>query len=316
MARQAARVAIVGAGRVGSSIAYASLIRGVAGHLALYDIDAARVQAEVADLSHGRQFAPATEIVGGAHLDVCRDADVVVVTAGANQKPGQSRLDLVKTNVALCRELVPQITVLAPEAILLLVTNPVDVLTHVCRELSGWPSGRVFGTGTTLDTSRFRHALAQRCDVAVGNVHAFIVGEHGDSELPLWSSATIAGAGIDEWLAVEGRPLREGERQEIFVGVRDAAYEVIRGKGATHYAIGLAAVRVLEAILDDERTILPVTALVKGAFHLPPVTLSLPRLVSRAGAGPCVPVRLSQDERDALHRSAEAIRDVVTAVGF
>jgi L-lactate dehydrogenase len=316
VARQTARVAIVGAGRVGSSIAYASLIRGVAGHLALYDIDAGRVQAEVADLSHGRQFAPATEIVGSADLEVCRDADVVVVTAGANQKPGQSRLDLVRTNVALCRDLVPKLTALAPKAILLLVTNPVDVLSHICRELSGWSPERVFGTGTTLDTSRFRHALAQRCDVAVGNVHAFIVGEHGDSELPLWSSATIAGAGIDEWLAVEGRPLREGERHEIFIGVRDAAYAVIRGKGATHYAIGLAAVRVLEAILDDERTILPVTALVEGAFDLPRVTLSLPRLVSRAGAGACVPLRLSDDEHAALHRSADTIRDVVQSVGF
>jgi L-lactate dehydrogenase len=318
VARQAApaRIAIVGAGRVGSSVAYASLIRGVAGHLALYDIDAARVRAEVLDLSHGRQFAPAAEVVGSSDLEVCRDADVVVVTAGANQRPGESRLDLVKTNVALCRDLVPKLTALAPQAILLVVTNPVDVLTHVCRELWGGPPERVFGTGTTLDTSRFRHTLARRCEVAVGNVHAFIVGEHGDSELPLWSSATIAGATLDDWLAVSGRPLREGEREEIFVGVRDAAHEVIRGKGATHYAIGLATVRVLEAILDDERVILPVTARVDGIFGLPSVTLSLPRLVSRGGAGPCVPLRLSEDERAALHRSAETIRSVTQSVGF
>jgi L-lactate dehydrogenase len=311
-----ARVAVVGAGRVGSSIAYAALIRGVAGRLALFDVDEARVRAEVLDLSHGRQFAPPAEVVGGADLEVCRDADVVVLTAGASQKPGETRLDLVKTNVALCRDLVPKLAALAPRAVLLVVTNPVDVLTHVCREVSGWPAERVFGTGTTLDTSRFRHALAQRCGVALANVHAFVVGEHGDSELPLWSSATIAGAGIDEWLAVQGRPFRDGERQEIFFGVRDAAYEIIRGKGATHYAIGLTAVRVLEAVLDDESAILPVTARVDGAYGLPAVTLSLPRLVTRGGAGPSVPVPLSDEEHAALHRSAEIIRGVLASVGF
>jgi L-lactate dehydrogenase len=310
------RLAIVGAGRVGSSIAYASLIRGVSRHIALYDVDAAKVKAEVLDLSHGRQFVPAAEIAGGDDLAVVRDADVVVITAGASQKPGQSRLDLVKTNVAMCRRLIPELAHLAPRAILLLVTNPVDVLTHVCREVSGWAEGRVFGTGTTLDTSRFRHALAGRCEVAVPNVHAFIVGEHGDSEVPLWSSATIAGAPVDDWLASRGRPFAEGERERIFAGVRDAAYEVIAGKGATHYAIGLATARVLEAVLDDEHTVLPVTARVEGAHGLRPVTLSLPRLVSRQGAGPLAPLRLDPAEREALHRSAETIRKVAASVGF
>jgi len=311
-----ARVAIVGAGRVGSSIAFAALIRGVARQVALYDVDAAKARAEVLDLSHGRQFAPAAEIVGGGDLAVCEGADVVVVTAGASQQPGQSRLDLLKTNVEICRSLVPELVRLAPGAILLLVTNPVDVLTHACRELSGWPPERVFGTGTALDTSRFRHALAARCEVAVSNVHALIVGEHGDSELPVWSSATIAGATIDDWLASRGRPLREGERAEIFAGVRDAAYEVIRGKGATHYAIGLTTARILEAVLDDEHLVMPVSARVDGAHGLPPVTLSLPRLVSRHGAGDLAPLRLSDDERAALHQSAETIRGALASVGF
>ena len=196
-----------------------------------------------------------------------------------------------------------------------MVTNPVDVLTHVCCELSGWPRERVFGTGTTLDTSRFRHVLADRCAVGVSNVHAFIVGEHGDSELPLWSSATIAGASVAEWLAAAGRPFHAGEREEIFASVRDAAYTVIRGKGATHYAIGLTATRILEAILDDEHAILPVSARVDGAHGLPPVTLSLPRLVSRGGVGALVPLRLSDAEREALHRSAETIRAVAESTG-
>jgi len=311
-----ARLAVVGAGRVGSSIAYASLIRGVARHIALYDLDEGKVGAEVLDLGHGRQFAPAAEVVGGSDLEVLRDADVVVLTAGASQRPGQSRLDLVRSNVELCRQLVPEVVRLAPRAILLVVTNPVDVLTHVCRELSGWPAARVFGTGTTLDTSRFRYGLAGRCGVAVANVHAFIVGEHGDSEVPLWSSATIAGAGVDDWLASRDRPFAEGERDALFASVRDAAYRIIAGKGATHYAIGLTTARVLEAVLDDEHVVLPVTARVDGAHGLPPVTLSLPRLVGRQGAGPLVPLRLSEDEREALFASAETIRGVAGSVGF
>ena len=312
-----ARVAIVGAGRVGSSIAYACLIRGVARHICLYDLDAAKARAEVLDLSHGRQFAPAAEILGGDDLGVCRDADVVVITAGASQRPGQGRLELVRANVEMCRALVPDLARLAPHALLVLVTNPVDVLTHACREISGWPAERVFGTGTILDTSRFRYALADRCGVAVSNVHAFVVGEHGDSEVPLWSSATIAGAPIEAWLASRGEPFREGEQDGIFAGVRDAAYEVIRGKGATHYAIGLASARVLEAILDDERAVMAVSSLVDdGAHGLPRVTLSLPRLVDRRGAGPLAPVRLSEGERDALRRSAEVLRGVAASAGF
>ncbi len=311
-----ARLAIVGAGRVGSSIAYASLIRGVARHIALYDTDGAKVRAEVLDLSHGRQFVPAAEVAGGDDLEVCRKADVVVITAGASQKPGQSRLDLVKTNVALCRSLVPDLVRLAPEAILLVVTNPVDVLTHACREISGWPPERVFGTGTTLDTSRFRFVLAGRCEVAVPNVHAWIVGEHGDSELPLWSSATIAGAPVEDWLASRGRPFRDGEREAIFASVRDAAYEVIRGKGATHYAIGLATTRILEAILGDEHAVLPVSSRVDGAHGLSPVTLSLPRLVSRRGALDLAPLRLVDAEREALLQSAETIRTVARSAGL
>jgi L-lactate dehydrogenase len=216
----------------------------------------------------------------------------------------------------MCRSLVPEIVRLAPNAILLLVTNPVDVLTHVCRELAGWPAARVFGTGTTLDTSRFRHALAERALVSVSNVHAFIVGEHGDSELPLWSSATVAGAPVADWLASRGRPFVEGERERLFAGVRDAAYEIIRGKGATHYAIGLATVRVLEAVLGDENLVLPVSAQVDGAHGLPAVALSLPRVVNREGAGQLAPLHLADDEREALHESADTIRRVLGSVGW
>jgi L-lactate dehydrogenase len=310
------KVAIVGAGRVGSSIAYACLIRGVARRIALFDKDEARARAEVLDLSHGRQFAPAAEVEGGGSVEACRDADVVVLTAGASQRPEQSRLDLVKTNVDLYRSLVPDLARVAPRSILLVVANPVDVLTHACREIAGLSHERVFGTGTTLDTSRFRFALAGRCDVAVSNVHAVIVGEHGDSELPLWSSATIAGSPVEDWLRSRGRPFEPGERDRIFAGVRDAAYEIIRGKGATHYAIGLATARILEAILEDEHAVLPVSAHVRGDHGLPPVTLSLPRLVGRRGAGELVPVRLSKEEGEALHHSAETIRSVAASVGL
>ncbi len=192
-------VAIVGAGSVGAAIAYASLIRGVAERISIYDIDAAKARAEVLDLNHGVEFVPEATVDGGDDVGICAGADVVVLTAGAKQKPGQSRLDLAAANVALCRAIVPQLVAHAPDAVILLVTNPVDVLTYEATHIAGLPAGQVFGSGTVLDSSRLRHLLARRCRVAVQNVHAYIAGEHGDSEFALWSSATIGGVPLTAW---------------------------------------------------------------------------------------------------------------------
>jgi L-lactate dehydrogenase len=310
------RIAIVGAGSVGATLAYACLIRGVGRTIALYDLDAAKARAEVLDLNHGLQFVPMATMVGSDDLEVCRGADLVVVTAGAKQRPGQTRLELAHANVEMCRDLVPRLLEVAPDAILLLVTNPVDVVTHAALRYSGLPPNRVFGSGTVLDSSRLRLLIAQHCGVAVQNVHAYVAGEHGDSELPLWSSASIGSVPLLRW-NVPGRPaLDAAARAEIVRRVVGAAEEIIRGKGATNYAVGLAAARIIEAVLYDERQVLPVSSLLDGFAGISDVCLSVPSVIDRAGVDTVLPVPLSDEEAAGLRRSAAAVRDVVRKLGL
>lgn len=325
MSDHGSHVAVVGAGGVGAAICFAVLTRGVASRISLFDIDGPRAESEVADLSHGLEFMPSATVRGGADIEVCRGADVVVITAGAKQQPGQSRMDLAASNAAMCRTLVPDLLTVAPQALLLMVTNPVDVVTSVAAQVAGLAPGRVFGTGTVLDTSRFRYLLGRRCDVAVQNVHAYIVGEHGDSELALWSSATIGGIPIAEWRGSTGTPLSGEERDGLVDEVRTAAHSIIAGKGATTWAIALATTRVLEAILRDERRVLPVSApltdlhgdsLSHALDGLPggAVSLSLPRVVGRDGCGPVLPTPVDEAEREALAASAHQIAQALSAV--
>ena len=310
------RIAIVGAGSVGATLAYACLIRGVGRTIALYDLDAAKARAEVLDLNHGLQFVPMATMVGSDDLEVCRGADLVVVTAGAKQRPGQTRLELAHANVGMCRDLVPRLLEVAPDAILLLVTNPVDVVTHAALRYSGLPPNRVFGSGTVLDSSRLRLLIAQHCGVAVQNVHAYVAGEHGDSELPLWSSASIGSVPLLRW-NLPGRPaLDAAARAEIVRRVVGAAEEIIRGKGATNYAVGLAATRIIEAVLYDERQVLPVTSLLDGFAGISDVCLSVPSVIDRAGVDTVLPVPLSDEEAAGLRRSAAAVRDVIRKLGL
>ena len=246
-ARGTRRVAIVGAGSVGATIAYACLIRGVAGTVALFDLDADKTTAEVLDLEQGIQFVPMAQVVGAADIAVTAGSDIVVVTAGAKQKPGQTRLELAGVNVGICRGLIPQLVELSPDAIVLMVTNPVDVLTYAAQKFSGLPKERVFGSGTVLDSSRLRILLARHADVAVQSVHAYVVGEHGDSELPLWSTATIGPIPVSDWSVPGVPPLDEGVRDAIAHQVVTAAEQIIRGKGATNYAIGLSTIRAVDS---------------------------------------------------------------------
>jgi L-lactate dehydrogenase len=310
------KIAVIGAGSVGATIAYACMMRGVAKSIALYDTNAAKVEAEVLDLNHGLQFVPMATLEGSSELAVCADADVVVVTAGAKQKPGQSRLELASANAAICRDLVPKILAVAPRAILLLVTNPVDVITYVTLKVSGLPRERVLGSGTVLDSSRFRFLIARRLRVAVQNVHAYIAGEHGDSEIPLWSSAQVGNVPLHAWAVAGHGRLTVRDRTEIFQDVKTAAQQIIAGKGATNYAIGLASARILEAILYDENRVLPVSSLVSGYHGIDDVCLSVPCIVSRAGVGPVLEVPLNDAEVAGLWNSAEAIRGVIRSVGF
>ena len=310
------KVAIVGAGAVGTAIAYAAQIRGVCRQLALYDLNANKVRAEVLDLNHGLQFTPMAQIAGGDDLEVCADADVVVVTAGAKQKPGQTRLDLAAANVAMCRDLVPKLVELAPNALLLLVTNPVDVVTYAAQQFSGLPVQRVFGSGTVLDSSRLRFLIAEHTGVAVQNVHAYIAGEHGDSEVPLWSTASIGGIPVRDWVAADGPPMDEAARTAIYKAVVSSAYEIIEGKGATSLAVGLAVSRILEAILKDEHRVLPVTSRLLGIHGLEDVCLSMPAVVGRAGVIKVLETPLVDGELAQLVASAETVRASARSLGL
>jgi len=310
------KIAIIGAGSVGATIAYACLLRGVAKSIALYDVNSTKVEAEVLDLNHGLQFVPMATLEGAADLEVCRDADVVVITAGAKQKPGQTRMDLASANTAICKDLIPRLLAVAPNATLLLVTNPVDVITYITQKISGLPRERVFGSGTVLDSSRFRFLIAKRLRLAVQNVHAYIAGEHGDSEIPLWSSAHVGNIPLHDWAVQNHGKLTVRDRTEIFQNVKTAAYQVIQGKGATNYAIGLATARILEAVLHDENRILPVSTLLTDYHAISDVCLSVPTIVNHTGAGQPLPVPLNDAELAGLRNSADTIRGVIRSLGF
>jgi L-lactate dehydrogenase len=308
------KVAVIGAGSVGSAVAYATTIDRLAGETALYDIDGARANAEALDLSHGLQFVGGGRVRGGDDVTICAGADLVIVTAGATHGPGRTRLDLAAGNVALIRDLLPALLDQAPDAIYVLVSNPVDVITYVAQEISGLPQGRIIGSGTVLDSSRLRHLLAERLGVAVTSVHAMVVGEHGDSEVVLWSSATVGGTPLLEVVGPDGERVAAAELDDIRTQVRDAAAHIIRGKGNTNLAIGLATARIARAISRDERAVLPVSVRADIA-GVGDVCLSLPSVVGRQGVLTCLATPLDDAEREGLRRSAAALRDVIDAVG-
>lgn len=310
------KVAVVGAGAVGTAIAYAAQIRGACRELALFDLNPAKVRAEVLDLNHGMQFTPMARITGSDDLEVCADADVIVITAGAKQDPGQTRLDLAAANVEMCRDLVPALVALAPDALLLVVTNPVDVVTYAALEFSGLPANRVFGSGTVLDSSRLRFLIAEHTRVAVQNVHAYIAGEHGDSEVPLWSTATIGGVPVKDWTGRGVRALDEEVMAQIHHRVVSSAYEIIAGKGATSLAIGLAVSRILEAVLKDEHRVLPVTSRLDDVHGISDVCLSMPSVVGRTGVESVLATPLNASEMASLRASAEAVSAVARSLGL
>ena len=311
------RVAVIGAGSVGAAIAYACLIRGSASALALYDVNAEKVRSEVLDLNHGRQFVPHCTVEGSDDIAVIAGARIVIVTAGAKQHPGQSRLDLAGNNVVMARALTARILEHAPDAVVVVVTNPVDIVTYAVAQVAESAGRRVFGSGTVLDSGRFRFLIAERANVNVGNVHAVIVGEHGDSEIPLWSSVTIGGVPADDFRSPDGALVFDAAtRRGISAGVVNAAYEIIAGKGATNLAIGLSAARIVEAILGDQHRIMPVSTVQRGAYGISGVALSLPTVVSAEGAGMVLEVPLSADELDGLQGSAAALRDVQRSLGL
>ncbi|MBW1638973.1 L-lactate dehydrogenase [Microbacterium resistens] len=313
MANGRTKLTVVGAGSVGVSVAYAALIRGSAAEVALYDIATEKVDAEVLDLAHGTQFTRSS-VGGGSDLAVVDGSDVVVVTAGAKQQPGQTRMELAGTNARILSSLLPALVERAPEAVFVIVTNPADVMTVVGQRVTGLPPQRIFGSGTVLDTSRLRWRLAQRAGVSTASVHADIVGEHGDTEFPLWSTATIGPVPILDWPGEE--PFTSQELDRIAVEVRDAAYAVIRGKGATNLAIGVSCARIAEAVLHDERAVLPVSTVLDGVHGISGVALSVPSVVGADGAVPLARTPMTTAEEERLHASADAIRAAVDALAL
>ena len=315
--RRTSKLGIVGAGAVGSTMAYAALMRGAARTVALLDVNRAKVEAEVLDLSHGIQFTSMAEVVGSDDVAVMADCDVIMFTAGAKQKPGQSRLDLAEATISLVRKVPPGLVEVAPNAVYVMVTNPVDVVTYAALKISGLPPAQLFGSGTVLDSSRLRYLIARHTGVAVQNVHAYVAGEHGDTELPLWSSATIGAVPILDWEGSGGSgPLTREVRDAIAREVVESAYRIIEGKGATNYAIALAGSRIIEAVLKDERRILPVSSLLAGYHGIEDVCLSVPSIVGSAGVLETLEVPMSSDEITGMRRSAEAVRSVARRFGF
>jgi L-lactate dehydrogenase len=315
-ARETSKVAIIGAGSVGASMAYACLIRRSARSVVLYDVNTAKVQAEVLDLAHGAMFTGSAEIQGGDDPALLEGSHVVVVTAGAKQQPGQTRLDLAATNVSLLEKLMPVLLERAPDAVFVLVTNPCDVLTVAAQQISGLPAHRVMSSGTVLDSSRLRLVLARRALVSPTSVHANIVGEHGDTEFALWSEARIGPVPLREWSAKGQQPFTTDELEQITHDVRNAAYRVIEGKGATNFAIGLAGARIIEAVLGDEHAILPVSTVHDGYKGYSGVAFSMPSIVDGTGVPHVLDVMLSPEEERLLEVSAEALHGTQATLGL
>lgn len=311
-----ARVAVVGAGNVGSTFAYALLLSGLAAEIVLIDANQARAEGEAMDLNHAVPFSHPTRVWAGGY-DACAGAAVTVLAAGANQKPGETRLDLVKRNAAIFREIVPAVARQNPDGIVLVATNPVDALTYASLKLSQLPKTRVIGSGTILDTARFRQLLSRHFRVDARSVHAFIIGEHGDSEVPAWSLANIAGMRLEAFCAANGMPYDLEALDQIFVQTRDAAYHIIERKGATYYAVAAGLMRIVEAILRDQGTVLSVSSLVDdGSLGDGDVCLSLPTVVGRTGIERVIRLEMSPAEHDALRRSADVLRTTIGQLGL
>lgn len=306
------RAAVVGVGRVGATYAYNLLTKGTVGEIVLVDIDRDRTEGEAMDLSHAAPLANPVRIWTGDYED-CRRADVVVLAAGAAQRAGESRMDLLRRNADIFADVVPKV---AGHGVLLVATNPVDVMTHVAWRLSRMPSHQVIGSGTVLDTARFRHLLGRTLGVDPRNVHAYIIGEHGDSEVAVWSRTTVAGVPLDDFCTRTACPFPQFDRERIFSATRDAAQDIIARKGATYYAVAAALSRITEAILHNQHSVLSVSTLAPKALGLGSVYLSLPAVVGRDGVERVVPLPLSPVEQQALERSAAVLRSAVKELGY
>ena len=304
------KVAIIGCGFVGSASAFALLESGMFSEIVLIDANQEKAEGEALDISHGAPFARPTKIYAGDYKDIA-DAAIVVVTAGAGQKPGETRLDLVKKNVGIFKSVIPSITEYNKDGILLIVANPVDILTYAAAKISGFPENRVFGSGTVLDTARLKYLLGEHLEVDSRAVHAFIIGEHGDSEIAAWSSANVSGIPVNDFCEMRGHFEHVKAMERIAEEVKNSAYEIIEKKGATYYGIAMSVKRICEAIVRDEKSILPISSIQHNNYGISDVALSMPAIVGREGVECTVPYELSKKEVEALQDSAKTLREVI-----
>jgi L-lactate dehydrogenase len=313
MQQASRKVVVIGAGAVGTTYIYALMHTGLASEIALIDIDQKRVEGEIMDLSHGLPFVPPVHIHAGTYAD-CADAAIIVITAGAKQAPGQTRMQLVQKNASIVSAICDEINANESQAVILMVANPVDILTEVALKRLGRSRNTVIGSGTVLDSSRFRYLLAQHCGIDTRNVHGHILGEHGDSEIAAWSMTNIGGIPIDDYCHICHKCESAIQREEIVKAVRESAYHIIDYKGSTFYAIGLSLVRITGAILRNEHSVLTVSVHMDGEYGLHDVSLSVPCVLAANGVQRIIAAKLSPEEQDGLAASAIAIKSILDAL--
>lgn len=309
------KVAVIGCGFVGSATAFALMQSKLFSEMVLLDVDFDKADGEAMDIAHGVPFAGQMKIYAGNYEDIA-DAAIIIVTAGANQKPDETRLDLVNKNVAVYKNIIPQIVKQEFEGILLVVSNPVDILTYAAVKLSGFVENRVLGSGTVLDTARLKCALSEHLGVDSRNLHSFIIGEHGDSEIAAWSSTNVSGIPLDDFCEMRGHFNHAQAMRKIAEEVKNSAYEIIEKKDATYYGIAMSVKRICESIVRDEKSILPVSAIIHGNYGIEGIALSMPAIVGANGVETHVPIALSDEEIESLHHSAETIKGIVSEINL
>ena len=311
--RRLLKGSIIGTGQVGMACAFSMVIQNTLDELVLVDVNKEKAEGEAMDLNHGIPFVEPT-LVRSGDLSACAGSDVVVITAGAKQRPGETRLALVQRNAAIFQDLIGQVAHHCPDAILVIVSNPVDVMTYLAIKFSGFPPERVIGSGTVLDTARFRYLLASRLSLDPRSLHAYIIGEHGDSEVAVWSKVNVAGTPVRALLPAMGLGEEQDPLAGIFEQVRDAAYEIIQRKGATSYAIGLGVTQLVHAILRNQNRVLTISTLLTGQYGLAGVCLSLPCVVGRGGIRTILPIELTEEEQAQLQNSGRVLKETIAQV--
>lgn len=304
------KIGVIGCGFVGSASTFALMQSGLFSEIVLIDADRKKAEGEAMDIGHGIPFSRHMKIYAGDYCDIV-DASIIVITAGANQKPGETRLDLVHKNISIYQSIIPEIVRHNCKGILLVVSNPVDILTYVAQKLSGFPENRVIGSGTVLDTARLKYELSEHLGVDSKSVHAFIIGEHGDSEIAAFSSANISGIPLSEFCRMRGHCHHDSNEDRIAEAVKNSAYEIIGRKQATYYGIAMAVKRICEAIIRDEKSILPVSSMLHGDYGISDVVLSLPAIIGKNGFETRVPLVLSEEETRNLRASSEMLKSII-----